>query len=101
MGNNQYNEISDGIKNVLVDLSHIAFFSCKGIGVLAQATKKVRGLQGELKMIVPDRKIRVLLEILGLASILEIFQDEDTAIGSFSSKAVGNIEKKLLWKISE
>ena len=92
-------EITDGIKNIIVDLSDVEFISCKGIGVLAQAAKKIRQGQGDLKLIIPDRRVGVLFEILGLASVLEIFPDEEAAAGSFSSKAVGTVEKKLLWRL--
>jgi anti-anti-sigma factor len=67
----------------LLDLSRTGYMSSTGFAVLVGFYKKVTEAGGVLKICGIDANVRVGAEIIGLGRLVEIFDDEDSALASF------------------
>jgi anti-sigma B factor antagonist len=75
--------LSEGRKHLLLNLADVPFIDSSGIGGLIKSFTRVKNGGGKLKLLNPSRNTRQLLSITGLLSVLEIFDDEATALSSF------------------
>jgi anti-sigma B factor antagonist len=75
--------VENGRKQVLLNMTDVPFVDSSGIGALIKSFSRVKGEGGKLKLLNPSRNTRQLLSITGLLSVLEIFDDETTALSSF------------------
>lgn len=75
--------LSDGRKHFLLNLAEVPIIDSSGIGGLIKSFTRVKNGGGKLKLLNPSRNLRQLLSITGLLSVLEIFDDEATALSSF------------------
>jgi anti-sigma B factor antagonist len=64
--------ISDGHRNVVIDLADLAFIDSTGIGVLVGALKRAQQHGGEIALSSPRRGTRKALEISGLNTVFAI-----------------------------
>ncbi len=76
--------ISQGKKQVIVDLSSIGFMDSTGLGVLVGALKRLRGARGRLAIVVTDYDIERMLEITGLDGVFSIYRSRDDAAEDLS-----------------
>ncbi|HEV8589476.1 MAG TPA: STAS domain-containing protein [Pyrinomonadaceae bacterium] len=75
--------LSEGRKHLLLNLAEVPVIDSSGIGGLIKSFTRVKNGGGKLKLLHPSRNVRQLLSITGLLSVLEIFDDEATALLSF------------------
>lgn len=75
--------ISSEQKNLLLNLADVAIIDSSGIGAMIKSFTSVRAVEGNFKILKPSRMAHQLLTITGLLSVLEIFEDETSAISSF------------------
>ncbi len=75
--------VEDGQKQLLLNMTEVPFVDSSGIGALIKSFSRVKGAGGKLKLLNPSRNTRQLLSITGLLSVLEIFEDESSALSSF------------------
>jgi anti-sigma B factor antagonist len=70
--------------HLLIDLSGVAYVDSAGLGQLVQAyaTTKTRG--GELKLLNVTKRLRDLLVVTKLLTVFESFDDEASALASFT-----------------
>ena len=68
---------------VLINLAHLEFVSSAGLRVILRVAKQVRGYSGELKVCGAQGVVKEVLEISGFDSLLDLYADEEAAIGSF------------------
>ena len=68
---------------VLVSLAPLDFISSTGLRVILRVTKLVRGYGGELKVSGAQGVVKDVLEITGFDSLLDLYEDEEQAVGSF------------------
>ena len=76
------NVISEGQVNVLVDLSRVTDIDAHGLGELAWGVATLRRSGGQLALIAPNLRVRRLLAVTRLNSILAIYDSERDAITS-------------------
>jgi len=86
--------VSQGQKRILLNLSGVDFVDSSGLGELVRTHASVRSHGGQLKMVSPSKNVQDLLRMTKLDRVLEIEQDEASALNSFgdgaaSSKASG------------
>lgn len=70
-------------KNLVADLSDVAFVNSTGIGILIRAFTTVKNAGGELKLAGMSEKINGLLSITKLNSVFDIHASVDEAVKSF------------------
>ncbi|MEJ2148605.1 MAG: STAS domain-containing protein [Chloroflexota bacterium] len=75
--------IDQGTSNILVDLSNVSYMSSAGLRELVTALKRVRKNGGDLRLCAPSERVTDVIELAGLNSLFEIFDDRTMAVGSF------------------
>lgn len=69
---------------ILVDFTGVTFMDSAGIGELVASYRTVQRFGGALKILKPSKKIQDSLSLTRLLPIFEVFDDEATALASFS-----------------
>jgi len=64
--------VKDGRCCLVLDLSGVDFIDSFGIGVLVGALKRVRLLDGDLMMVVPEPRVRRVLEVCDLDRVFTL-----------------------------
>ena len=75
--------IDQGTSNIVVDLSQVSYMSSAGLRELVSALKRVRKGGGDLRLCTPSERVNEVIELAGLNSLFEIFNDRTMAVGSF------------------
>ncbi len=74
-------------KNVLVNLEKVSWVNSTGLGILISGYTAMRKGGGNLKLLNVSDRIESILMVTKLATIFEVYNDEDEAIKSFSAAA--------------
>ncbi len=77
----QYME--SGPNKVLVNLAALEFVSSAGLRVILRVAKQVHGYGGQLKVSGAKGVVKEVLEITGFDTLLNLYEDEERAVGSF------------------
>ncbi len=72
--------ISQGAKEVIVDLSDTTFIDSTTLGVLVGGVKRLRPNGGQLSLVCTDRNITKIFEITGLDRVFTIYPTRDEAV---------------------
>ena len=75
--------MSEGSKNVVIDLSKVKWLNSSGLGALMGALTTLRGEGGDLKLANVSDKIQSLLMITKLMSIFETYETIEKAVAAF------------------
>jgi len=67
---------------LVVDLERVTFMDSTGLGVLVSALKRVREMDGELRIVCTRRAILRVLEITGLDKVLSLYSSMAEATSS-------------------
>jgi anti-sigma B factor antagonist len=70
-------------RQILVNLAAVGFMDSAGLSELVQAYATVTRQGGSLKLLHATRRLRDLLVITKLATVFELFDDEQAAVESF------------------
>jgi anti-sigma B factor antagonist len=62
---------------------HLEYISSAGISVLTGAVKRCRDAKGDLRLSNPNPKLKKIMDIVGLQSMVRIYEQERAAIMSF------------------
>ena len=79
--------LSSGDRAIVLNLSQLSFVDSSFIGELVSCVIAVTRAGGSLKLACVVRRVQELLYITRLASIIESFDTEQSAIASFSKPA--------------
>jgi len=77
--------ISDGIVNIVLDLSGVNMVNSAGIGVIIGCHTSLINRNGQLKIACVSNNIMSLLTITRLHRIFDIYKDVDEAVESFGN----------------
>ncbi len=75
--------LKEGQRHLLLNMAEVPFIDSSGIGGLIKSFSRAKSDGGKLKLLNPSQTARQLLSITGLLSVLEVFDDEATALSSF------------------
>ena len=64
--------IADGARDLVVDMGGTDFLDSTGLGVLVGCLKRVRSLDGELRLVCDSEKILKVFRITGLTKVFDI-----------------------------
>ena len=70
---------------LLLNLSGVPYLDSSGVGELVSVFISVRNHGGVLKLLGPTRRVAELLAVAKLDTVFDVFDDETTALASFSS----------------
>ncbi len=76
--------LAAGSKKILVNLGGVGYVDSSGLGELVGGYTTVKNAGGELKLLSLTKKVKDLLVITKLLTVFDTYDDEKTAIASFS-----------------
>ena len=76
--------LDSGNKDILLNLGDVSYIDSSGIGELVGSYTTVTNQGGQFKLLNLTKKIRELLAITKLLTVFDSYDDEKTAVGSFS-----------------
>ncbi|MDD2234752.1 MAG: anti-sigma F factor antagonist [Desulfitobacteriaceae bacterium] len=68
-----------GVRTVIINLQKVEFIDSSGLGVLLGRYKKLRDLEGKLKITNVPPHILKIMELSGLPKIIHFYNDEESA----------------------
>ncbi len=74
-----------GHKHVLVDLAEVSYVDSAGLGELVQTNSTLKNHGGALKLFSPTSRMRELLVLTKLTTVIGTFDDEAQALVSIAS----------------
>ena len=74
---------SDGVKNLVLNLGGVDYIDSTGLGALVMCATTLRKNAGVVKLLNLSRRSIELLVMTKLATVFEIFTDEQDAVNSF------------------
>jgi anti-sigma B factor antagonist len=72
--------VQSGVRNVLIDLNAVSYVDSGGIGALVEMYMHLKRNGGQLKLLRPSPCATRVLDITHLATVFEIFEDEEHAL---------------------
>jgi anti-sigma B factor antagonist len=75
--------LSSGQKKILLNFANVAVLDSSGIGAIIKSFTTAKREGGSLKLVNLSRLARQMLSVTGLLSVLEVFDDESSALASF------------------
>ncbi|MBA2621206.1 MAG: STAS domain-containing protein [Acidobacteria bacterium] len=76
--------ISEGKKNILLNLGQVGYVDSSGIGELVSSFTTVNKEGGKLKLLNLTQKIQDLLAITKLLTVFDVYDSESDALSSFN-----------------
>ena len=76
--------VNKGNKKILLNLSDVSYIDSSGIGEMVSGYTTVTNSGGQLKLLGLSKRVKDLLQITKLYTVFEAFDDESTAVRSFS-----------------
>jgi anti-sigma B factor antagonist len=73
-----------GQKKILLNLGDVNYIDSSGIGELVSGYTTVTNQGGQLKLLNLTKKVRDLLQITKLYTVFDVFDEETTAVRSFT-----------------
>jgi anti-sigma B factor antagonist len=77
--------LSTGQPRIVIDLSGVPFVDSAGLGELVRTVNSARKAGGAARLLNPTSRIVDLLRIAKVHSLVQVYQNEDDAVRSFSS----------------
>lgn len=72
--------VRTGATRLVLDLTGVDFIDSFGLGVLVGALKRVRLLDGDLRLVVPEPRVRRVLEVCDLDRVFTMHTTIDEAL---------------------
>ena len=82
-----YNTISDGRSKIVMNLSGVRFISYMGVGVLVERLRKVRAMNGDVKLVALNLYAERLFRMVGVSSLFDTYETESQAVGVYQEAA--------------
>ena len=73
-----------GKKKLLLNLGEVSYIDSSGIGELVSGFTTVTNAGGQVKLLNLTKRVKDLLQITKLYTVFEVFEDEATAVRSFT-----------------
>jgi anti-sigma B factor antagonist len=77
--------IGAGRHRLVVDMNAVTFIDSTGLGVLIGALKRLRGVDGELRLVATVDPVMRTIRVTGLHRVFELF----TSVGAAATLTVG------------
>jgi len=72
--------VAAGHHHLVLDLTGVDYVDSFGLGVLIGSLKRVRLLDGDLRLVVPEPRVRRVLELCDLDRVFALHHDVDQAM---------------------
>ncbi len=78
-------QLDSGQRKILLNFEHVEFIDSFGVGEILASYISTHNLGGKLKLVRISKKLYLIFQITNLVNVLEIFEDEESALKSFFS----------------
>jgi anti-sigma B factor antagonist len=75
--------ITDGLKNVVIDIKGVKWMNSSGLGVLMACMTSLQQVGGKLKLASVTEKVKSILMITKLIELFETYENSDRAVAKF------------------
>ena len=75
--------VDDGARKLLLDFGGVDFVSSAGLRVLLAMAKRLKGIEGGLRVCSLNDTVSEVFEISGFDSLLQVFGDRNAALDGF------------------
>lgn len=75
--------LENGRHNIVLNLSGVSYMSSAGLRALISALRECKKHHGNVVLAAPSDRVKEVLELAGLSTIFNIYDDETTAVGNF------------------
>jgi anti-sigma B factor antagonist len=75
-------QADSGNRNLIVNLSQVEYLDSTGLGILIGGVKRLKELDGSLKLVGPSARILRIFDITGLNRIFDVYPTEEDAIAA-------------------
>ncbi len=83
--NNSINRLLDENKNnIVIDFGNISYVDSTGLGIILRGYKTVKNAGGDIKIASLNERMSSLLEITKLNTIIDLYDNADTALSNFN-----------------
>lgn len=72
--------VGEGSHRLVLDLSGVDFIDSFGLGVVVGALKRTRLLDGDLRVVVPEPRIRRVFEVCDLDRVFKLYRTVQEAV---------------------
>ncbi len=76
--------IAAGNCQLVVNLAEVPMVDSSGVGLLVKAMASAKQRGGALKLVNPSKFAVQVLRLVGILNLFEVFDDENSAVASFS-----------------
>ncbi len=83
LGQKLNDQLDSGSINLVVDLANVEYMSSAGLRELVASLKRAKTDGGDLRLARPSARVKEVLDLAGLTTIFEIYDDPVAAVGSF------------------
>ncbi len=81
---NELKAVMDGGRhNMVLNLSGVSYMSSAGLRALISALRECKKHNGNVVLAAPSDRVQEVLDLAGLTSIFDMYDDDTTAVGSF------------------
>lgn len=77
--------VAQGHKHLLLNLARVPYVDSAGLGEIIRCFTSIRKNGGQLKLLSPNERLVDLLTITKLVNVFDWYNDESSALASFSS----------------
>jgi len=74
--------VEQGSQHIVVDMEQVEFLDSTGLGVLVGGLKRVRALDGSLRLVCAQERILKIFRITGLEKVFGIYATVDEAVAA-------------------
>jgi anti-sigma B factor antagonist len=75
--------VGEGARRVAVNLADVPYMDSSGIGAMIRISNGVRQAGGKCQFYGASKKVRQLLKMVRLDTVLDLSEDEDSALAGF------------------
>ncbi len=75
--------LHEGRLQILLNLKEVSYMDSSGVGGLAACYQEARSRNGTVKLVNPTGRVQDLLRLIRLEDVIELFDSEQEALGSF------------------
>jgi anti-sigma B factor antagonist len=76
-------QLEAGRRKILLNFEQVEFIDSFGVGEILASYISTHNLGGKLKLVKISKKLYLIFQVTMLTKVLDIFEDEDTALKSF------------------
>jgi len=76
-------QLDDGTRHLLLNFQKVEFIDSFGVGEILASYISTHNLGGKLKIAKMSKKLYLVFQVTMLTKVLDIFDDEETALKSF------------------